>query len=340
MQLRGLSRTFCRAAAAEQRAPMRVALTGSSGNIGYATLFRLASGDVFGRDQPLILHLYDIPQMLPALRGTLMELEDIASPLLRDVVVTDDLRTAFRDVDLALLIGSKPRGPGMERADLLKENGKIFVEQGKALEAAAKRTTRVLVVGNPANTNCMILARHAPSIPHEGFNAMTRLDHDRGVAMLARKLGCAVEEVERFCVWGNHSPTMFPDVANVHVGGRPAELPSQWVADTFTPGVQTRGAKVIEARKSSSAGSAANAALAHCRDWFAGTRGRWTSASMLSEGQYGVAPGLVFSFPVTGEGGRWKLVEGLSLSEEARRRLKTTQDELVKEREAVQALLG
>ena len=337
MRLGGIARAFGQAAT---RPPMRVALTGAGGNIGYAAVFRLANGDVFGRVQPVILHLYDIPQVLPMLRGTVMELEDLASPLLLDVVATDDLRTAFRDVDLALLVGSKPRGPGMERADLLKENGKIFVEQGRALAAAAKQSTKALVVGNPANTNCMILAHYAQGIPRENFNAMTRLDHDRGLAMLARKLSCGVEEVEHFCVWGNHSPTMFPDVSHVRLRGQAAHLPQHWLNDTFVPGVQTRGAKVIEARKASSAGSAANAALAHCRDWHAGTGGQWSSAGVLSEGQYGVERGLVFSFPVTGEGGHWRVVEGLTLTEEARRRLKATQDELAKEREAVKHLLA
>lgn len=330
-----LSRTFSAA-----RSPLRVAVTGSSGNIGYAALFRLARGDVFGPEQPIVLQLFDVPQMASALRGTVMELEDCAFPLLRDVIATDDLRASFRDADLALLIGSRPRGPGMERADLLRENGKIFVEQGRALAAVGKKTTRVLVVGNPANTNCLILAHNAPELPRENFTAMTRLDHDRGVGMIARKVGALPDQVQRFCIWGNHSPTMVPDATHVDVGGQKPALPAAWLNETFIPGVQLRGAKVIEARKSSSAASAANAALGHCRDWFAGTGGHWTSMGVVSDGQYGVEKGLVFSYPVTVENGRWRVVEGLQLSEDTQRRIKATQDELIKERDTVKSFLA
>jgi len=324
---------------AQWKPPMRVAVTGANGNIGYASIFRIANGEMLGPDQPIILHLLDIPALQPNLEGTSMELDDCAFPLLKDVIRTDDPRKALKDVDFALFVGAKPRGPGMERADLLKDNGKIFVEQGKILNEVAKSTTKVLVVGNPANTNCLILSHYANNIPRTNFTAMSRLDHDRGLTMLAKKLQCEVDDIEHFCVWGNHSPTMYPDTTHVKVKGRAPAIDKTWLNDTMIPGVQQRGAKVIAARKSSSAASAGNAAIAHCRDWHTGTNGKWTSMCVISNGEYDIPKGLVYSFPVTIDHGKWKIVDGLKISDESRKMMKKTQDELTSERDTVKEYL-
>lgn len=324
--------------------PVRIAVTGANGNIGYAAIFRIASGDMLGHDQPVILHLLDIPEIQDKLAGTAMELDDCAFPLLKDVVITGDPKVALKDIDYGLFIGAKPRGPGMERADLLKDNAKIFIEQGKILDYVAKKTSKILVVGNPANTNCLILQHYAKSIPVENFTAMSRLDHDRGLTMLSKQLKCHINDIQNFAVWGNHSPTMFPDTSHVQIAdasGKTSKptLDQKWINDKFIPDVQKRGTTVINAKKSSSAASAASAALSHVRDWAHGTNGKWTSMCVVSKGEYDIPKGLVFSYPVTTDKGKWKIVEGLKISPEARERLKKTQDELIGERDLVKSML-
>lgn len=270
-----------------------------------------------------------------------MELNDCAFPLLREVITCDDLATGFKDIDIALLIGSKPRGPGMERADLLKDNGRIFIDTGKALNDHAKRTAKILVVGNPANTNCLIAQHYAPDIPKENFTAMTRLDHNRGVYQLASKLNAELSAVKKFCVWGNHSPTMFPDVTNVVVNGTDvySQLGQEWINGEFVPKVQQRGTEIINARKQSSAASAANAAINHVHDWINGTKKHWTSMGVYSSGEYGVKEGLIFSFPVTTDGGKWNIVKDLKLKPEVLEKIKVTEEELIKEREIISELI-
>lgn len=324
------------------KAPVRVAVTGSTGNIGYATLFRIANGEMLGKDQPIILHLIDLPHAENALQGVKMELDDCAFPLLQGIVTTTSQTVGFKDVDYALLIGSKPRGPGMERGDLLKDNGKIFVDTGKAINDNASRNIKTLVVGNPANTNCLIAAHYAPDIPKENFNAMTRLDHDRGISQLAGKLGVPGYQIQNFCIWGNHSPTMYPDTNHATVAGKPIhpQLGQDWLDTNFIPVVQQRGAAIIKARGLSSAASAGNAAISHVRDWVTGTDGKWASFSIPTDGSYNVPKGLIFSFPVTVENGKTKIVQGLKISEEAQRRIDITTKELLSEREAVAHLLN
>jgi malate dehydrogenase len=322
--------------------PVRVAVTGAAGQIGYALLFRIASGDMLGKDQPIILQLLEIPQAMKALEGVVMELNDCAFPLLRGIESSDDPNVAFKDADFALLVGSRPRGPGMERKDLLEANGAIFTVQGKALSDHASPDVKVLVVGNPANTNCLIALNNAPNLKPEQFTAMTRLDHNRAISQLAGKAGAQVADVERMIIWGNHSSTQVPDVTHATVGGRPATglVDESWVADTFIPTVQKRGAAIIQARGASSAASAANAAVDHVRSWALGTPdGDWVSMGIPSRGDYGVPEGLVFSFPVRVAGGAIEVVQGLEVPEAVRQRMKVTQNELEEERAAIQSLL-
>jgi malate dehydrogenase len=318
-----------------------VSITGAAGNIGYAVAFRVANGEMLGPDQPVILHLIDLPNAEGKLQGVKMELDDCAFPLLHGVVCTSDPAKGFKDTNYNMLIGAKPRGPGMERADLLKDNGKIFIDTGKAINDHSARDCRTLVVGNPANTNCLIAAHYAPDLPKESFNAMTRLDHDRGLSLLAEKVGCKTTEIEKFFVWGNHSPTMYPDTHHATVKGNPihSSLDAKWLNTDFIPVVQQRGAAVIKARGQSSAASAGNAAISHIRDWATGTNGHWTSFSVPSDGSYGVPKGLIFSFPVTVSNKKYSIIQGLKISEEAQKRIDTTTQELLEERKAVEALL-
>ena len=321
--------------------PVRVSITGAAGNIGYAVAFRVANGEMLGPDQPVILHLIDLPNAEEKLRGVKMELDDCAFPLLHGVVCTSDPKVGFKDTNYNMLIGSKPRGPGMERGDLLKDNGKIFIDTGKAINDNSARDCKTLVVGNPANTNCLIAAHYAKDLPKENFHAMTRLDHDRGLSQLAEKLNCKTTDIEKFCIWGNHSPTMYPDTNHMTVKGKPVQssLDPKWLSETFIPAVQQRGAAVIKARGSSSAASAGNAAISHIRDWVTGTNGQWTTFSVHSDGSYGVPKGLIYGFPLTVANKKYSIVQGLKMSEEAQRRLDITTKELVEERKAVENLL-
>ena len=321
--------------------PVRIAVTGANGNIGYATVFRIANGEMLGPDQPVILHLLDLPNFQQGLKGVHMELNDCAFPLLQGVVTTDNFATGFKNVDFALLIGAKPRGPGMERADLLNDNGKIFIDTGKALNDNASRNVKVLVVGNPANTNCLIAQHYAPNLPKENFTAMTRLDHNRGLHQLSKKLGVTIDDIKNFCVWGNHSPTMFPDTTNVTVNGKliHSSLDAEWRNKDFIPKVQQRGTAIINQRKLSSAASAGNAAMNHMRDWALGTNNEWTSFSVVSNGEYGISKGLVFSYPVTVNNGKWSIVQGLKWDSEAQERIKKTEAELIAERDIIMPLL-
>ena len=323
-------------------APVRVAVTGAAGQIGYSLLFRIASGSMLGPEQPVILHLLEITPALKALDGVAMELDDCAFPLLHGVVKTDDPEVAFGDVDFALLVGSRPRTAGMERSDLLSANGAIFTVQGKALSDNAARSVKVLVVGNPANTNCLIAQQHAPDLDPRQFTAMTRLDHNRAVAQLAAKAGVPVTSVTRMTIWGNHSATQYPDVFHARIDGRPApeviDDPA-WVEETFIPTVQKRGAAIIEARGASSAASAANAAVDHIRSWALGTpEGDWVSMAIPSDGSYGVPEGLISSFPVTCSNGEYRIVQGLDIDEMSRQRIDTSVNELIEERDAVRDL--
>ncbi len=323
--------------------PVRVAVTGAAGNISYALLFRIAAGDMLGQDQPVILQLLEIPPALDALHGVVMELNDCAWPLVAGVIASDQPETAFAGVDYALLVGSKPRGPGMERGDLLKDNGQIFSVQGRALNDHASDDVRVLVVGNPANTNALIAAANAPDIDPSRFTAMTRLDHNRAKSQLAGKLGIHHEQLTRMTIWGNHSATQYPDVSQVLADGSPVadSLDREWLASDFIPKVQQRGAAIIKARGASSAASAASSAIDHVRDWVSGTRpGDWVSMGIISDGSYGIEKGLVYSFPVTCVGGEYKIVQDLAPDEFSRERMRITERELIEEREAVAHLLG
>ncbi|HEX8802917.1 MAG TPA: malate dehydrogenase [Acidimicrobiales bacterium] len=320
--------------------PVRVAVTGAAGQIGYALVFRIASGEMLGGDQPVVLQLLEIPQAVGALEGVRMELEDCAFPLVSGVVCTDDAHAAFDGVNHALLVGAMPRKAGMERSDLLSANGAIFTAQGKALAAGAADDVRVLVVGNPANTNALIAMHNADGVPRERFTAMTRLDHNRAIAQLAAKAGAAVADVTRMTIWGNHSATQYPDVFHAEVAGRPgfdaAGRDQAWLEGEFIPTVQQRGAAVIEARGSSSAASAANAAIGHVRDWARGTpEGDWVSMAVPSDGSYGVPEGLVSGFPCTASGGRYQVVQGLELDDLSRERIDASVAELVAERDTV-----
>ena len=322
--------------------PVRVTVTGAAGQIGYALLFRIASGAMLGDDQPVILHLLDITPAMEALEGVRMELEDCAFPLLAGIVCTDDPDTGFKDADYALLVGARPRGPGMERKDLLEANAAIFSVQGKAIDDHASRDIKVLVVGNPANTNALITQRNAPSIDPRNFTAMTRLDHNRAMTQIALKTGTTVNDVTNMTIWGNHSATQYPDLFNARVKGQAAiELVDQdWYEDDFIPTVQQRGAAIIKARGASSAASAANAAIGHMRSWALGTEGDdWVSMGVRSDGSYGIAEGLIYSFPCRCSGGQWSIVAGLEVGEFSRAKMDATAKELGEERDAVQHLL-
>jgi len=320
---------------------MTVAITGGSGNISYSLAFRVANGDLLGRDQPVIINLVDIPDMEAKLQGVKMELDDCAFPLLVKTNTTSKLADGFKDIDVALLVGSKPRTKGMERGDLLKQNGKIFVEQGKALSDHAKRSVKVLVVGNPANTNCLIAMKNAPSLKPENFNAMTRLDHNRAVAQLAEKTGKTVHDIAKLAIWGNHSSTMYADLSHTTVDGKNAIdlIGKEWYEKTYIPLVAQRGAAIINTRGASSAASAGNAALDHVRDWILGTE-NWVSMAVPTDGKlYGIPKDLIFSFPCTTSNGEYKVVTGLSIDKFSEGRIKVTTDELIAERNEVEHLL-
>ena len=323
--------------------PVRVAVTGAAGNISYAMLFRIASGEMVGKDQPVILQLLEIAPALDALKGVVMELEDCAFPLLAGVVQTDDATVAFKDVDYALLVGSRPRGPGMERKDLLEANAAIFSAQGKALNDVASRDVKVLVVGNPANTNAVIAQRNAPDLDPRNFTAMTRLDHNRAMAQLAGKTDSTVNDVKKMIIWGNHSSTQYPDLTASTVNGKPALdlVDRTWYEGTYIPEVQQRGAAIIKARGASSAASAANAAIAHVRTWVMGTdENDWVSMGVYSNGEYGIAKGLIYSFPVTCANGDWSIVDGVDVSSDfSKEKMAATEQELSEERDAVAHLL-
>lgn len=323
--------------------PLRVAVTGAAGNISYAMLFRIASGEMLGKDQPVILQLLEITPALDALKGVVMELEDCAFPLLVDIVQTDDANVAFKDVDYALLVGARPRGPGMERKDLLEANAAIFSAQGKALNDVASRDVKVLVVGNPANTNALIAQRNAPDLDPRNFTAMTRLDHNRAMAQLAEKTDSTVNDVKKVIIWGNHSSTQYPDLTACTVNGKPALdlIDRDWYENTYIPDVQQRGAAIIKARGASSAASAANAAIAHMRSWALGTDDNdWVSMGVYSNGEYGIAKGLIYSFPCTCSNGDWSIVEGVDVSSSfSKDKMGATEQELSEERDAVSHLL-
>jgi malate dehydrogenase len=322
--------------------PVRVTVTGAAGQIGYALLFRIASGEMLGKDQPVILQLLEITPALGALKGVMMEIEDCAFPLVAGMVPTDDPNVAFKDADYALLVGSRPRTKGMERKDLIEANAAIFSVQGKALNDHASRKVKVLVVGNPANTNCLIAQRNAPGLDPRNFTAMTRLDHNRAVAQLAARTGKHSTDVRNVCIWGNHSATQYPDLHAASVAGKPALslIDQEWYAKTFIPTVQQRGAAVIEARGSSSAASAANAAIDHMRDWALGTAaGDTVSMAVYSDGSYGIEKGLIYSYPVTCSGGDWKIVQGREVNAFSREKMQATEKELREERDAVAHLL-
>jgi len=326
---------------AAEKEPVRVAVTGAAGNIGYAALFRIASGEMLGKNQPVILQLLELTPALNALKGVVMELEDCAFPLLRGVVATDDPNKAFENADIALLIGAKPRGKGQERNDLLKENAAIFSIQGKAINKVAKKDIRVLVVGNPANTNALIAAHNAPDINPQNFTAMTRLDQNRAVAQLAAKTKSDVKDIERLAIWGNHSSTMYPDISHALVKGKWAKqlVDESWVKTTFIPAVQKRGAAIIEARGSSSAASAAGAAIDHMHDWVRGSNGRWVSMAIPSDGSYGIEKGVYCSYPVICENGHYYKITNVPIDQFSAERIEISRKELFEERDAVASLL-
>ena len=322
--------------------PVRVTITGGAGQIGYQLAFRIASGQMLGSDQPVILQLLEIPPALDALNGVIMELDDCAFPTLAGVVGTDDPNVAFKDADYALLVGARPRGPGMERKDLLEANAAIFSVQGKAINDHASRNIKVLVVGNPANTNALIASANAPDIPAANFTAMTRLDHNRAMAQLAAKTGKHVSDIRRMTIWGNHSATQYPDISNATVAGEAAAglVEGNWLADDFIPTVQQRGAAIIKARGASSAASAASAAIDHMHDWALGTDGDdWVSMGIPADGSYGIEAGVIYSYPVRCSGGNYEIVQGLEISDFSRERMDATEAELREERAAIEHLL-
>ena len=322
--------------------PVRVAVTGAAGQIGYALLFRIASGEMLGKDQPVILQLLDLPQAQKAVQGVMMELQDCAFPLLDSMIATDNPEVAFKDADIAILVGARPRGPGMERADRLQANAQIFTVQGAALNKVASRDVKVLVVGNPANTNAYIAMKSAPDLPAKNFTAMLRLDHNRAASQLAEKTGKAVRDIEKLCVWGNHSPTMYADYRFATIGGESVKdliNDQDWNANVFLPTVGKRGAAIIEARGLSSAASAANAAIDHIRDWVLGTNGKWVTMGVPSDGSYGIPAETMFGFPVTCENGEYKIVQGLEIDAFSQERIDKTLAELQAEKDGVKDLL-
>ena len=324
------------------KAPVRVTITGAAGQIGYQLAFRIASGQMLGDDQPVILQLLEIPPALPALHGVVMELDDCAFPTLAGIVATDDPNVAFENSDFALLVGARPRGPGMERKDLLEANAAIFSVQGKAMNEHASRDIKVLVVGNPANTNSLIAQANAPNLNPQNFTAMTRLDHNRAMAQLAAKTDSHVNDIKCMTIWGNHSATQYPDISQSTVGGKAASdlVDQDWVADEFIPVVQQRGAAIIKARGASSAASAASAAIDHMRDWALGTPdGDWVSMAIPADGSYGIEPGIIYSYPVRCSGGSYEIVQGLSIDDFSRGRMDATETELREERAAIEELL-
>jgi malate dehydrogenase len=328
------------------KAPVRVAVTGAAGQIGYSLLFRIAAGDMLGKDQPVILQLLEIPdeKAQKALKGVMMELDDCAFPLLAGMTAASDPMVAFEDADVALLVGARPRGPGMERKDLLEANGKIFQPQGRALDAVAKRDVKVLVVGNPANTNCLIAMKNAPGLAPTQFTSMMRLDHNRAVSQIAHKIGKPIASVKKVTVWGNHSATQYPDLFQAECEGKkvwPQINDQAWLESNFIPTVQKRGAAIIEARGLSSAASAANAAIDHIRDWVLGTpEGNWVSMGIPSDGSYGVPEGVLYGYPVTCKNGKFSIVKSVELSEFSRKRMDATLKELHEERDGIKHLLG
>jgi len=327
------------------KAPMRVAVTGAAGQIGYSLLFRIANGDLLGKDQPVILQLLEISdeKAQKALSGVMMELEDCAFPLLAGMTAHSDPMTAFKDIDVALLVGARPRGPGMERKDLLSANAQIFTAQGKALNAVAKKTVKVLVVGNPANTNAYIAMKSAPDIPAKNFTAMLRLDHNRALSQLAKKLNKPVADIEKLVVWGNHSPTMYPDYRFATIDGKSVKdtiNDAAWNKDVHIPTVGKRGAAIIDARGLSSAASAANAAIDHMHDWILGSNGKWVTMGIPSKGEYGIPADVIYGFPVICENGEYKMVEGLEIDEFSRERMTHTLNELLEEQAGVKHLLS
>ena len=328
------------------KSPVRVAVTGAAGQIGYSLLFRIASGEMLGKDQPVILQMLEIPdeKAQKALKGVMMELDDCAFPLLHGMVPASDPMVAFKDADVALLVGARPRGPGMERKDLLEANGKIFAPQGKALDKVAKRDVKVLVVGNPANTNCLIAMKNAPGLKPSQFTGMMRLDHNRATSQISQKISRPVTAIRKVTVWGNHSATQYPDLFNAEADGKkvwPMINDQAWLEQTFIPTVQKRGAAIIDARGLSSAASAANAAIDHVRDWVAGSRdGDWLTMGVPSDGSYGIPEGVIFGYPVTCRGGRYQIVKGLEISEFGRKRIDATLKELHEERDGVKQLLS
>ncbi len=324
------------------KSPVRVAVTGAAGQISYSLLFRIASGEMLGKDQPVILQLLEITPALNALKGVAMELDDCAFPLLKGIICTDDANVAFKDADYGLLVGARPRGPGMERKDLLEANAAIFSVQGKAINDHASRSIKVLVVGNPANTNALIAQRNAPAIDARQFTAMTRLDHNRAITQVAQKLEVDLSEVTKMTIWGNHSSTQYPDLFHALVRGEVAidQVERSWLEKDFIPTVQQRGAAIIAARGASSAASAANAAICHMRDWALGTAdGDWVSMGVYSDGSYGIEEGLIYSFPCVCRDGRWEIVQGLALDEFSKQKMQATEKELKEERDAVKSLL-
>jgi malate dehydrogenase len=324
-------------------APVNVTVTGAAGQIGYALLFRIASGHLLGPDVPVRLRLLEITPALKAAEGTAMELDDCAFPLLTGIDITDDLKTAFDGTNVALLVGARPRGPGMERKDLLEANAQIFTVQGKALDAVASRNVKVLVVGNPANTNAYIAMKSAPSLPAKNFTAMLRLDHNRALSQVAAKIGKPVSSIEKLCVWGNHSPTMYADYRFATADGKSVKdmiNDQEWNKNTFLPTVGKRGAAIIEARGLSSAASAANAAIDHVHDWLLGTNGKWTTMGIPSDGSYGIPEGTIFGFPVTTENGEYKIIQGLEIDAFSQERINITLNELQEERNGVSHLVG
>jgi malate dehydrogenase len=322
--------------------PARIAITGAAGQIGYQLIFRIAAGDLFGVQQPMILQLLEVTPALGALNGVVMELNDCAFPTVAGIVATDNPEVAFKDADYAILVGAKPRGPGMERKDLLLENARIFSAQGKAINKVARKNIKVLVVGNPANTNALITAANAPRISKQNITSMMRLDHNRAASQLAAKTGAAVSDVKRLVIWGNHSATQYPDIHQATIKGKPAVklVDENWVKNEFIPTLQQRGAAIIKARGASSAASAASAAIDHMRDWVTGSKNQWVSMGVPSDGSYGIHKGIIYGFPVVCAKGQYKIVKGLKPGPFSRQRMQATETELLEERAGVKDLLG